>query len=633
MQILHIFLPASNKECLVKYRPEIDGLRTVAVVPVIFFHAGVSLFSGGYVGVDIFFVISGYLISSILMAEIAEGQFSILRFYERRVRRILPALFTMMAVTIPFAWFALLPNEFIDYGKSLIAVPTFVSNILFWSERGYFGASAELKPLVHTWSLAVEEQFYIAFPPLLAFLATRRARLSRIAFITIFALSLTASWYLTKLHFETGFYLPVSRVWELLTGVACAVVLRHNMPLSGRLGFISTVSGLALILYAIFAFDSQTVFPGLAALVPVVGTALVILASPHSNPASRLLSTRGFVWIGLISYALYLWHQPVFAFLRHIGLHTPEQLSASLPLVVLASYLSYRFVETPVRRARAISQNRLFTMAAAASVAFIMTGAVIITNRGFIDRYPAHDIANIETFQELSDYSETTYNAAQFRAFDDSGRTKVIISGDSHARDFYNMVRESGLEDIYQFSTKRINAECGNLFTTQDLSDKISSLRQERCKVMGRLDHPDLAPLLEEADEIWLAARWFDWVVDLLPETITNLENTYNLKVRVFGPKSFGPMSLEKAISIPLAERRNYRQIVDSYFIDINTQIHETVQVKHVTELLGPLCGGDPLSCRVYDDQGVVITTDGGHLSPAGARYLAPKVRQLILGE
>lgn len=616
-----------------KYRPEIDGLRTVAVLPVILFHAGLPPFSGGYVGVDIFFVISGYLISSILMGDIASGTFSILKFYERRVRRILPALFTMMAATLPFAWFLLLPNDFSDYGKSLIAVPTFVSNVLFWSERGYFGTAAELKPLVHTWSLAVEEQFYIFFPPLLAFLSARRVGLSRGVFAVVFALSLAASWYLTRLHFETGFYLPVSRVWELLTGVACAVYLRHRDPLTGMAGSLSATVGLGLIFYAIFTFDNHTVFPGLAALVPVAGTAAIILAAPQGNPVLRILSTRLFVGIGLISYALYLWHQPVFTFMRHMDISAPWQLTASLPLVVLASYLSYRYVETPVRRARQIPRKQIFAIAAVVSLTFIALGTVIVAKRGFLDRYPPEDVAIMENFTGLSDYSETAFNAAQFRSFDDSGRIKVVISGDSHARDFFNMLREAGLEDRYQFTTKRINTECGNLFTDRDLSAHIAPLRQERCRVMGRLDHPDLQPLLQEADEIWLDARWVSWVVDLLPETITALEETYGLKVRVFGPKRFGRMSLSKALSVPISERASYRQPVLPFFIEINEQMRRVVPEQYLTELLDPMCGGDHLNCRVYDDNGVVITTDGGHLTPAGARYLAPVMRRLILDE
>ena len=205
-----------------QYRREIDGLRAVAVIPVIFFHAGFTIFSGGYVGVDIFFVISGYLITSIIINELEQGNFSILRFYERRARRILPALFLVMFTCVPIAYFALLPNHFVDFAESLISVPLFISNVLFWSERGYFGVTSELKPLVHTWSLAVEEQFYTFFPALLILSWNIAKRSIGRLLIIISLVSLLISWYLTKLHFETAFYLPFARAWELMLGAIAA---------------------------------------------------------------------------------------------------------------------------------------------------------------------------------------------------------------------------------------------------------------------------------------------------------------------------------------------------------------------------------------------------------------------------
>ncbi|MFC3060248.1 acyltransferase family protein [Paenirhodobacter populi] len=613
-----------------KYRAEIDGLRTIAILPVILFHAGLSVFQGGYVGVDIFFVISGYLITSILLREIGKNDFSILRFYERRIRRVLPALFVMMAATVPPAFLLLLPNELTAYGKSLIAVPAFVSNFLFWSERGYFGAAAELKPLVHTWSLAVEEQFYIFFPPLLAFLAARGRGLLRAVLVVLFLISLAASWYLTRLHFETGFYLPFSRIWELLTGAFCALFLARNPGFAGTAGTALSGLGLALIVYAILAFSNSTVFPGVAALVPVMGTAMIILSRAEGNLVHRLLSTKAFVAIGLISYSLYLWHQPIFAWLRHMGYEGYAAPLASLPLVFLMSWLSYRFVETPIRRNRAISRKRIFTAAALGSAAFMAIGAVIVLNRGFENRYDPRDIAIMRQFSTISAYSETRYNAAQFRPFDASGRRKVVIAGDSHARDFYNMLLEAGLDDRYQFSTKRINAECGNLFVNRDLSQYISALREERCRVMGRLDNPQMQAILEQADEVWLDARWFDWVVDLLPETIVNLEKTYGVKVRVFGPKHFGNTSLSDALDIPIDERPGYRQPADPYFVDINEHMRRVVPAPYLTELLDPFCQGDHTACRLFTDDGSIVTIDGGHLTEAGAKFLAPTLRQLI---
>lgn len=613
-----------------KYRPEIDGLRTIAVLPVILFHAEIAPFHGGYVGVDIFFVISGYLITSLLLGDIAAGKFSILNFYERRVRRILPALFTVMLATLPFAYIFLLPTEFEAYGKSLIAVPTFVSNVLFWSERGYFGAAADLKPLVHTWSLAVEEQFYIFFPPLLAFLAYRARWLKAGAFGLIFVLSLGASWYLTRLHFETGFYLPVSRIWELLTGAACAVWLRSRAPVPGLAGAAMAAAGLALIFWSVFAFDSSTVFPGVMAAIPVAGTALVILSALSGNPVAGVLASRPFVFVGLLSYSLYLWHQPVFAFLRHAGHGSETALLASLPLVLAASWLSYRFVETPVRRNRSLTRARIFGLALAGSLFFIAVGAVIVATRGAIDRYPPEDVAIMEQFNAAPAYSEAAFNAAQFRAFDNSGRRKVVIAGDSYGRDFYNIIIEAGMEETHQFSTKRINSECGNIFTQRDLSQHISALKEERCRVMGRLDSAEMQDIVRQADEIWLVSRWFDWVIDYLPETIENLEKAYDARILIFGIKNLGEVNLPWALEIPPAERPGYRQPAAPFFVRVNEHFRSKVPAKNRVELLDPFCEGDHRRCRVFSDEGLILTIDGGHLTQAGAHYFAPVLKRLI---
>ncbi len=613
------------------YRPDIDGLRSLAVLPVILFHAGVPAFQGGYVGVDIFFVISGFLITSILIKDIEAGSFSILQFYERRIRRIIPALFFVMLVTLPFAYALLLPNEMAAYGKSLIATPLFASNFLFWSERGYFGAAVDLKPLVHTWSLAVEEQFYIFFPPLLAFLLARSRKLTFGALSVIFIVSLVASWYVTRLHFETAFYLPFTRIWELLVGSACAFYLHRGPALGRGAGATLAAGGLALLLYAIFAFDNATVFPGLAAAVPVGGAAMLIVSGQRSNLVSRTLALRPLVGIGLISYPLYLWHQPVFAYLRHMGHEDVMALLLSLPLVFGLSFLTYRYVETPIRFNRGITRRTLFRATAWGSGAFVLIGALIVGTRGFELRYSAQDVAVIRQFEHAAIYSEEAYNAAQYRAFDASPRRKVVIAGDSHARDFYNVLREAGLEREFQFSTKRINAECGNVFVARDLSEFIPALREERCKVIGRLDHPKMAAILREADEIWLVARWYDWVIDLLPETIRNLETTYGLKVRVFGAKHFGTIDLKQALQIPEGERVGHLQPADPYFVGLSERIRATVPAPHLTELLDPFCQGDHRRCRVFTDEGLIVTIDGGHLTQAGAVFLAPTLRSLIL--
>lgn len=303
-----------------KYRREIDGLRAVAVVPVVLFHAGFGLFSGGYVGVDVFFVISGYLITTILLSELHDGRFSIVKFYERRARRLLPALFLVMACCLPFAWLWLLPEDMVDFGQSLMAVVGFVSNVLFWREEtGYFNTAAELKPLLHTWSLAVEEQFYLLFPLALMLLwkLPRTGLFVLLALVSVISLGI-AEWGAHNQPAAAWFLLP-TRAWELGIGALAAIHLR-NKPLdpqaSGGFNQLMSLAGISLIAWAIFFFDDNTPFPGVWGLLPVVGTALVILFATPATLGGRLLGTRALVGTGLISYSAYLWHQPLLAFAR-----------------------------------------------------------------------------------------------------------------------------------------------------------------------------------------------------------------------------------------------------------------------------------------------------------------------------
>lgn len=361
-----------------EYRREIDGLRALAVVPVLLFHAGVPGFSGGFVGVDVFFVISGYLITSILLAELAHDRFSLLAFYERRARRILPALFLVMAASLPLAWVWLAPSDLKDFGKSLIGVALFSSNFLFWQQSGYFDTAAELKPLLHTWSLAVEEQYYLLFPPMVMLIwRVARRRLGWLL-AALALLSLAVAETRNVSASATTFFLLPSRSWELLAG-ALISLRHHGTPPCEDAGLPAQVlglGGLLAILVAVFAFDNHTPFPGLAALLPVGGAVAVIAGANPATLAGRLLGSRLLVGCGLLSYSAYLWHQPLFAFARHASLEKPSpMLFAGLVLLTFGlAYLSWRFVETPFRRRERFTRRRIFALAGLGSLLFIFVG-------------------------------------------------------------------------------------------------------------------------------------------------------------------------------------------------------------------------------------------------------------------
>lgn len=371
------------------YRPEIDGLRAIALIPVILFHAGFEWFSGGYVGVDVFFVISGYLITSIILQEKQAGKFSFSYFYERRARRILPALFFIMLACIPFAWFLLLPQELIDFGKTLMASSLFSSNILFWLESDYFSADAEFISLIHTWSLAIEEQFYLFFPLLMISFWT----LGRLRLIWILSIIAIVSFALSEWgwrHFpEANFYLLPSRIWELMIGTLTAFYLFQNKQAKGYIGELASVLGLSLILLSVFFLDKTHPFPSVYALSPVIGTTLVILFTHRETLVYRLLSFKALTLIGLISYSAYLWHQPLFVFTRLILIEEPKPWLMGLLslLTIVLAYFSWRFIEAPFRDKRRFTQRQIYLFSVLGSLLFISIGVSMIIIDGAAFRF------------------------------------------------------------------------------------------------------------------------------------------------------------------------------------------------------------------------------------------------------
>ena len=340
----------------VRHRADIDGLRAIAVVPVVLFHAGVSQVSGGFVGVDIFFVISGYLITSLILGEMREGRFSLLSFYERRIRRIFPALFAVLAVCIVLAGTLFLPRELRSFDESLLAATFFVSNIYFYGSNGYFAAPPDTLPLLHTWSLSIEEQFYIVFPLLLS-LAIAFGRRIWVGLISVlFLLSLAASIWVTPINPDAAFYLAPMRVWELMLGALLAARVLPRIE-SQAVREMLALAGVALIAYAVFRFSTSTPFPGSAALIPCLGAAFLIYAGEDegTTSASKVLSLRPLVFVGLISYSLYLWHWPLLVFARYWSVTSLTGWQSAT--IVIASFilaaLSWAYIEQPFRRKRA----------------------------------------------------------------------------------------------------------------------------------------------------------------------------------------------------------------------------------------------------------------------------------------
>jgi len=332
------------------YREEINGLRAVAIIPVIFFHAGFQIFKNGFVGVDIFFVISGYLITTIIIKDLINKSFSIKFFFERRARRILPALYFVMIITIPFAWILLNRNELSSYLISLISTTFFLSNFFFWKEIPYFASEADFKPLLHTWSLSIEEQFYIFFPFLLTFIYKLNKKLIIYAIGIIFILSLFLCFLGLKKAPNANFYFTFTRIWELsIGGIVAYLIVYNKFNISKLSNDILSIFGLLIIIYSIFFANFYSEYIP-APFFPTIGTALIIIFANKDTLVGKLLSAKIFVGIGIISYSLYLWHYPIFAFVKNYYNEISLQLKFLITLLsFILSIFSYKIIEKPFR--------------------------------------------------------------------------------------------------------------------------------------------------------------------------------------------------------------------------------------------------------------------------------------------
>ncbi len=374
-----------------RYRPDIDGLRALAILPVLLFHYKVPGFSGGFVGVDVFFVISGYLIASLIYGEMRAGRFSIVTFYERRIRRIFPALFALLIAASVAAWVILFPSDFTRYAKSLLATAFFASNVGFWRELGYFDVVSDQKPLLHLWSIAVEEQFYVVFPAiLLAVSGGSKARALTTVSI-ILAASFAFSLWAVHAAPEFAFYMLPSRAWELMLGAVLAIG-QFPAPVTRALRELLAVTGIVLIGASVVFLTSSVPFPGAAALLPCVGAALVIYTGQSQTGVRDALSVRPLVFIGLISYSLYLWHWPLYVFARDVL--SRELVAWEIVVLIAAAFaiatLSWRFVERPFRgRTFRPVRWKLFGGALAAMAMTAACGAAGVADRGVPQRFSA----------------------------------------------------------------------------------------------------------------------------------------------------------------------------------------------------------------------------------------------------
>jgi len=543
-----------------KYRAEIDGLRALAVLPVILFHAGFEWFSGGFVGVDVFFVISGYLITTIIISEMAESKFSIVNFYERRARRILPALFFVMAACLPFAWLWLTPTDLKDFGQSLAAVSTFSSNILFWWESGYFDTAAELKPLLHTWSLAVEEQYYILFPVFLMLTWRLGIKTILILLSIVFLISLGVAVWGAYNTISAAFYLLPTRGWELLIGVFAAFYLKYNTHLkSHAVNQMLSLLGFGMIAYSIIAFDKTTPFPSLYALIPTIGTGLLILCAVPKTFVHRLLSLKYIVGIGLISYSAYLWHQPLLAFAKLRELVELSELHLIILCIIsfLMAWFTWRFVEKPFRSRTNISRSFIFRFSIIGTFIFSLIGTYFHFSNGALNRLSDEEQNSLQSMRRSAEENCKDEMIRCLENMRNKNNKSLLLIGDSNADHFSVGLRELAEGRSYNYVQLTLGG-CMPLakFYRLDRSNQIN----DRCISYNKTLLKNINDLSNRIDVVVVSSAWLIYFYGKNP--LRGVSDGVN-----FGSENEVQLSLDGINEIPSEQKREvFSKYMDDMF-------------------------------------------------------------------
>jgi peptidoglycan/LPS O-acetylase OafA/YrhL len=615
----------------IKYRTDIDGLRAVAVLLVVADHLRTHL-SGGYIGVDVFFVISGYLISAVILKEMASGTFSIVNFYERRIRRIFPALIVLLLATCVPAWVYLFPSELRDFSRSLLAATFSVSNLWFFHQAGYFDAPSAFKPLLHTWSLAVEEQFYIFFPLFLVLVRRFAREHLKAAIVGIAGVTFVLALFYVRRDATAAFFLAPLRAWELLLGTILSQ--RYLPPLrSAAARNLATAAGFLLILVPALRYTATTPFPGLAAMPPCVGAVLIIAGGEYgSSLVGRALSLRPVVFVGLISYSLYLWHWPVLAFQNIAAMVSvlPES-DRRLKLLLLAislalGALSWRLVETPFRSGRLRPARRtLFAINAAGILAITGVAAAFLLTGGLPSRFPPDALRVAEyldydrrpIFREGSCFLSSGDSLSSFRPStclaEDPARKNVLIMGDSQAAQLW-----FGLQKTYP----GVNFLQATAFACPLLLDAPQA-GSAGCGGLSAYLHTDFL-LRHHVDAVLYGGRW---IADDVPNIEREMAWMYahDIPVVLFGPMTEYDQPFPRVLAAALRAHRLDRvpghltappRTLDAQLAILSRERWHV----HYISYFSTMCRPD---CPNFAGPDVPVLFDEHHLTAAGSILFA----------
>jgi peptidoglycan/LPS O-acetylase OafA/YrhL len=628
----------------IKYRPDIDGLRAIAVLAVALFHAQPSWLPGGFAGVDIFFVLSGFLISSILFRELGAGVFTYANFYSRRARRIFPSLIVVVIACWIAGYLTLLPSELKQLGSHLIAASTFSSNLLLLKEAGYFDTASELKPLLHLWSLGIEEQFYLLWPLALTIAVRKRISTFRIL-AAIFSVSFAANIFLINRYPTATFFLPITRFWELLIGAGLAYwqtsSIKKQEAISGPRSYLSELkswAGLSLLGFAIFGLTGKLPFPGWWALLPTLGTALLIAGGSETFIGRRILSHPILTFIGLISYPLYLWHWPILVFLRVTGASEPSLTAKALAIAsaFILAWLTYRYAETALRHGGKNNQ-KVITL----SVAMLLVAMIGVTTRrthGFDYRFsgPVREVANF-TFDRtkpwrvgkcflLAEQDQTAFGDECIDLDTSPEKSLVFLWGDSFAAALSPGLRANSHIRLAQFTA----SACPPLIDYK-MDDR------PFCKTINDSVIKKLQSV--KPDILLLAADWRLFHFQDLKSTLIKLKKIGVKKLVVMGNVPHWNNGLPTALASYI-ERNRLKTVPDRMhfglmpeYFEIDRELKKLsaeFDVRYISAM-DALCNTDGCLTHIKDREAALTAQDVAHLTDDGAKYLIEQTNLQLL--
>lgn len=614
-----------------KYRNEIDGLRGLAVLMVIFYHAGVAGFKGGFIGVDVFFVISGFLITTILTSEVIKnGHINLLHFIKRRIRRLMPALLTFLLICIITGYLFLLPSDFNDLLMNSIYVIYFCSNINLLLSIDYFNPVAETNALLHTWTLSIEEQFYFILP--LIFLLSVRKNKLKVAAIVLVVLTVS-SFVLACLCPESSpnssFYLLHTRFWELGLGCLTALLkIKIIEKINSKKQKTITLIGLLIIGISPITTENNLPLFGYSLILPVVGTCLVLLCDNQHYINKTVLNNKYINFIGLISYSAYLYHQPIIAYYK---LHNSDKLNAFnqvciVFLSLLLGYISYICIEKPFRKISVVIKTDFYKKALVTYFLVVpVCFYIIYVSGGNLLKFNPllQDTLKVSN-KEYGNYVKSAFNNELTESGFSSNKEKLFIVGDSYAQDFYNIIKESQAFSEYEIKGDYVLSKCqivlGDRMPKQFFTEDKQLLYQHE----GNRVNAKTIKMAQQSDIIIFAAFWTTWAADLFQDTLKNFD-LKNQKVFVIGNKSFGNIRLYKIANLTKSELIEYRlpenkiDLAANKILNVENGIYQFIDVQSfVSDEFG--------KCKIFDSELNLLSHDGRHLTRHGAKYLGKKI-------